>query len=229
MDKHTAYFNILSALPQPGCAVCRLAHDVEVQYIRDVLYSQTTAVNTRARLRAARGFCLYHARQLDEIGHALDVSIIYQDILMTLRDVLKKASLRPVAWRRGRIKNIRRVKLSGALAPQGPCPACAHRAELEAVYVETWLDHLPDPEFCARLRAADPLCLTHLRQAIEVVPSPEQFETLREIQIAHWQPLIVELGEFVRKNDYRFHDEQVGKEGNAWIRAVDAVIGTRKL
>jgi len=222
LDKHTAYFNILSALPQPGCVVCRLGHDVEIRYIRGVLYSQTTAVNTRAELRDARGFCLYHARQLEEIGYALDISIVYQDILMTLRDVLDKPPLRRAAGRRGR------TRLSDALAPQRVCPACAYRAELEAVYVETWLDHLLDADFIAKVRAADPLCLAHFCQAVEIAPSAEQFETLREIQIAHWQPLIAELGEFVRKNDYRFHDERIGREGDAWIRAVDAIAGTRK-
>jgi len=222
LDKHTAYFNILGALPQPGCAICRLVHTVEVHYIRDVLYSRTTDVKTRAELRSARGFCRPHARQLDEIGHALDVSIIYQDILKTLNEALERPSARQAATRRGK------GQLADALAPQQECPACTHRAELEAVYVETFLDHMADPDFVSKVRSADPLCLTHLRQVIEEGPSPERFQALRDIQIAHWEKLISELGEFVRKNDHRFHHEAIGEEGNAWIRAVDAIVGTLK-
>ena len=221
MDKHTAYFNILGALPQSGCAVCRLGHEAEVKYIRNLLYSKTTTVSTRAELRRARGFCLYHARQLDEIGHALDVSIIYQDILMTVRDLLQKPSPRQVTmWGRRR-------QLSQALAPEQDCPACLHRAELEVIYLETLLDHLVDPEFVSKVRASSPLCLAHLRRAIEIVPSAAQFQTLREVQLAHWEPLIAELGEFVRKNDHRFQDLEIGEERDAWIRAVDAITGTR--
>jgi len=220
LDKHTAYFNILGALPQAGCAICRLAHTVELHYIRDVLYSRTTDVKTRAELRSARGFCRPHAQQLDAIGHALDVSIIYQDILMTLKEALEQPSSRQVASRRGR------AQLVDALSVQRECPACIHRAELEAVYVETFLDHMADPEFVDRVRNADPLCLTHLLQAIEQGPSSERFQVLRDIQLAHWEQLIAELGEFVRKNDHRFHNEVIGKEGDAWIRAIDAIFGT---
>ena len=222
MDKHTAYYNILAALPQAGCAVCRLGHDVEVKYIRDVLYSKTTSIRSRVELRAARGYCLNHARQLDEIGQALDVSIVYQDILTTLKQALEGPSSRQVTTRRGR------KQLSDALAAEIECPACTYRAEMEAIYIETFLDHLADPEFVAQVRSADPLCLAHFRQVIEEGPSAEQFQALREAQIQHWEQLITELGEFVRKNDYRYHDEPVGPEGTAWLRAVDAVAGTRE-
>jgi hypothetical protein len=223
LDKHTAYYNILGALPQPGCVVCRLGHAVEVKYIEDVLYSKTTAIETRAEWRDARGLCLPHARQLDEIGHALGVSLIYQDILLTLRQILDKPSRQQAVRRRGR------KALAEHLAPQIQCPACACRASLEAVYVEVWLDHILEPAFLEQVQAGDPLCLPHLRQAVRQVSDSVRFGQLRESQSAHWERLIAELGEFVRKNDYRFQHEQVGREGSAWVRAVDAIAGTREL
>ena len=222
MDKHTAYFNILDALPRSGCIVCGLGHDVEVKYIRDVLYSQTTSVETRAEWRKARGLCLFHARQLDKIGHALGVSIFYQDITLTLKELLEQPSPQRAANRRGR------RRLSGALAPEIACPACTHRDTLETVYIETLLDHLEDPAFVDKLRVADPLCVVHLRSAIEAVPDARRFQTLRDIQIAHWEGLIAELGEFIRKHDHRFQDEAVGREGSAWLRTLDAIAGKLK-
>ena len=220
LDKHTAYYNLLDALPQPGCALCRLGHEVEVHYIENVLYSKTTAISTRAEWRQARGLCLTHARQLDQIGHALGVSLFYQDILLTLKQVLERASPQRAARRGGK------RRLLEELAPEVECPACAYRALLEAVYVETLLDHLVDPEFVDRLREADPLCLTHCRHALEVVSDAESFRTLRDVQVEHWEQLIAELEEFARKNDHRFQHETVGQEGTAWLRAVDAVAGT---
>jgi hypothetical protein len=142
---------------------------------------------------------------------------------MTLEELLEKPSPRQAASKRG--KN----NLSVALGPQGPCPACAHRAELTDVYVETLLDHMVDPEFIAKVRAATPLCLSHYRQTIEKGAPPDVFQTLREIQVAHWERLIRELGEFVRKHDHRFRHEQINQEGTAWIRAIDAIVGTRDL
>lgn len=222
MDKHTAYFNILDALPQRGCVVCRLGHDVEVSYITDVLYSKTTSVKTRAELRSARGFCMTHARQLEKIGHALDLSIIYQDILMTLREALERPSPRRATSRRGR------SYVANALAPQSRCPACIHRDELEVVYIETFIEHMAEAAFVSRVLNADPLCLPHYRQAIEHGMSAATFEALRETQIAHWEALIAELGEFVRKHDHRFRHEKIGPEGTAWIRTIDAITGTRE-
>jgi hypothetical protein len=222
LDKHTAYFNILDALPQRGCVFCRLGHYVEVSFITDVLYSKTTSVQMRGELRKARGFCLDHARQLDDIGHALDLSIIYQDILMTLQEEIEKPTAQQAVGRRGK----RRV--AGAMGAQAECPACAWRTQLEEVYIETFLDHLVDPAFVAQVRTADPICLQHYRQAIEQRITAAQFQTLREMQVAHWKTLIAELGEFVRKHDHRFRHEPVGQEGDAWIRAIDAIVGTRK-
>ena len=220
MDKHIAYYNLLDALPQPGCALCRLGHEVEVNYIEDVLYSKTTAISTRAEWRQARGLCLTHARQLDQIGHALGVSLFYQDILLTLKELLERAPPQQAVRQRGK------RRFQEGLAPGVECPACAYRAMLEAVYIETLLDHLMDPEFVAKLRKADPLCLTHLRQAIDVVSDPESFRVLRDVQVEHWEKLIAELAEFARKNDHRFQHESVGGEGDAWLRAVDAIAGT---
>jgi hypothetical protein len=222
LDKHTAYFNLRAALPKPGCVVCRLGHDVEVKYIEGVLYSQTTSIETRALWRESRGLCLMHARQLDQIGHALGVSLFYQDITLTLKQALEGPSPQRAVSRRGK------KKLSEALSPGIECPACAHRDTLEAVYVETLLDHLPDAAFVAKLRAADPLCVPHFRRAIEQAVDAEQFRTLRDIQVEHWERLIVELAEFVRKNDHRFQNEAVGQEGTAWLRTVDAIAGTCK-
>jgi hypothetical protein len=222
LDKHTAYFNVLDALPQPGCALCRLGHEVEVKYIEDVLYSKTTSINTRAEWRQSRGLCIDHVRQLDQIGHALGVSLIYQDITLTLKELLERMSPQQAIRRRGK------RRLLEMLAPRAKCPACAYRATLEAVYIETLLDHLGDGEFVAGLREADPLCLAHFRHAIEVVSDGESFRILRDVQIEHWEGLIAELGEFIRKNDHRFQHEAVGREGTAWFRALDAIAGTRK-
>jgi hypothetical protein len=222
LDKHTAYYHLLDALPQPKCALCRLGHEVEVKYIENVLYSKTTAISIRAEWREARGLCLPHAEQLDQIGHALGVSLFYQDITSTLKELLTEVSPQQAIRKRGK------RRLSTALAPDVECPACAYRSMLEAVYIETLLEHLDDPEFVNRLREADPLCVPHFRQAIELVSDADRFRILRDIQTQQWERLIAELDEFIRKNDHRFQHEPVGQEGTAWLRALDAIAGTRK-
>ena len=39
-----------------------------------------------------------------------------------------------------------------------------------------------------------------------------------------WQE-IADLGEFIRKNDYRYSDEPVGTERDAWLRALESISG----
>jgi hypothetical protein len=196
---------------------------VALKYVRDVLYSKTTSVSTRAEWRKARGLCPFHARSLDEIGNALGVSIIYQDIALTLRDLVEKPMSRQALGRRGR------RRLVEALSPRGECPACAYQNSLEDVYLEVWLDHLLDVAFVDRVRAADPLCLAHFCRALERAPDTQRFEVLREVQVGHWSALIAELGEFIRKADHRYQHETIGKEGSAWLRVLDAIAGSLRL
>ncbi len=186
--------------------------------MHNLLYGKATIVKTRVEMRDARGLCAFHAQLLRQVGHALDVSIFYQDILQTLKELLISSSTRP-SWRKpGK-------RLAASLAPRAPCPACVYRAEFERIYIETLLDHLPEPDFVERLRGAAPLCLRHFCQAVETAPSREHVAILRSLQLAHWERLVSELDEFIRKNDYRFSDEPIGEEGDAWLRAVSAVAG----
>jgi hypothetical protein len=46
-----------------------------------------------------------------------------------------------------------------------------------------------------------------------------------EAQKAIWQRLSAELSEFIRKKDHRFQNESFGPEGDAWLRAIEAVVG----
>jgi len=43
-----------------------------------------------------------------------------------------------------------------------------------------------------------------------------------------WERLAGQLGERIRKSDYRFRDEPWGQEGDAWRRAIPALVGARR-
>jgi hypothetical protein len=53
------------------------------------------------------------------------------------------------------------------------------------------------------------------------------FDALVEAQRAIWQRLVDELGEAIRKSDYRFYGELLSNEGHAWRRAIAALGGNR--
>ncbi|HXW00013.1 MAG TPA: hypothetical protein VEC93_16455, partial [Anaerolineae bacterium] len=65
----------------------------------------------------------------------------------------------------------------------------------------------------------------HFRLALAQIADQETFTTLVESQKAIWQRLSAELSEFIRKKDHRFQNESFGPEGDAWLRAIEAVVG----
>jgi hypothetical protein len=57
------------------------------------------------------------------------------------------------------------------------------------------------------------------------MPKPPIY--LQFICQARIKALRAELGEFIRKNDYHFHAEPIGNEGNAWKRAAALTNGAK--
>ncbi len=111
--------------------------------------------------------------------------------------------------------------------PHVACPACAMREHYERIYLGTLLEHLGEEAVAQALRAAGGLCLIHLDQAGTVTRDTALLRRLVELQQVCMQALDHELSEFIRKHDYRFSDEGMRGEGNAWIRAIELVAGKR--
>jgi len=78
------------------------------------------------------------------------------------------------------------------------------------------------------LAASEGLCFPHLRSALEKIREAAACEQLLLIHRARLETLESELAEFIRKNDYRFKAEGFGKEGDAWLRAVGLIAGSRR-
>ncbi|HXQ35636.1 MAG TPA: DUF6062 family protein, partial [Anaerolineales bacterium] len=78
------------------------------------------------------------------------------------------------------------------------------------------------------LEASDGLCLPHLSLALEHVKEVSVCETLLNIHREKLESLSAQLGEFIRKNDYQAIKEGFGKEGDAWLRAISMIAGSRK-
>ncbi len=233
MDRHIAYQKLCEAVKEPGCPVCRLTLEAVASYLDHLMYADVNAIRLREQLRLSRGFCPEHARQVLGIGHALGVAIIYKDVIDNLIRALETGEYRPSPpWRRIKALSLHgdaaqeTTKVVEDLGPQRECPACAERRTMEDVFLGTINDHLEaDPEFVEALRQSDGLCLPHFRRALQLVPSRQAFNTLVSLQLAQWQALSQELGEFIRKHDYRFRHEGFDEEGDAWLRTVQQVIG----
>jgi len=165
-NKHVVAHQVFEALGEGGCPVCRLGLKAVWRDLDALSYECVNDPVSRAELRAARGFCNYHAWQFaDEIHDGLGTAIIYRDITNTMLHVLGAADLRPAS-------------LAAQLAPQQECPACRGLERSCRRYLDTLLEQMSDPSFRAHYVACDGLCLPHLVEGLQRARSWRDFDLL---------------------------------------------------
>lgn len=226
---------LVAALGRPGCALCRLLDDTAERFVDAVLFEMVNDLSVREELNAARGFCRRHAPLLVRTGSALGAATMIQGVVKTLLRELDAGGIETQPP--SRLRDLMRAggvggahpaaeRLAAALAPQTPCPVCAHETTYAGHYIETFLRQTtPDGPLAAAYRVSDGLCLPHFRAVVgRAMPGPA-LATLVAAQRAVWERLNRELDEFLRKSDYRFQKEPMGAERDSWQRAISAVSG----
>jgi hypothetical protein len=231
-------FKLLEACREPGCPVCRVEQQGVERYLDNQFYENVNSPAWRDRLRASHGFCHEHAwlGVNKRLGDALGYSIIYHDIANHLLNALDRdAGSAGVPRRRGSVlgqvpESLRKRidSFLAALHPRKRCPACEHRDEINRNLLSALVEDLLTPETQQALEASEGLCLSHLRGAMSYVRDGSQYEALLRIQRAKLESLKSELAEFIRKNDYQAIKEGFGSEGDAWLRAIGLMIGSRR-
>ena len=238
MTRHMSFYDLQAALVQPGCPVCRLAAEVAERYLDFILWERVMDPDLRRELRDARGFCRDHAWALVRPGSSLGIAVMLRDVLQDLLGSLDVAAEQPAANARRPLRRLRetidpqppevRAVVAARLDPQAEqsCPACVQCRVMEEVYLDVLLDNLTGADnLLDAYQSSDGLCLSHFRQAVRRVRSQPVLDTLLHAQRTIWERLDQQLGEVIRKNDYRYHDEPWGDEAGAWLRVVAALAG----
>ncbi|MBN1440361.1 MAG: hypothetical protein JW929_13215 [Anaerolineales bacterium] len=227
-----SYFDLLDACALPGCPVCRLEAKIVGGYLDVMLYENVNDPDAQAALRRSKGYCHAHSWLLTKISAspALGVAILYrqaaQEVLETLGSPKNGES--PPGDVRIRRKSAGVFDdILGRLNPKAQCPACAHRDKMIEFILKTMLEALDrvDDRMQSALSASGGLCLPHLRRALEMSKSQTTSDFLRRQAGEKLSALIGELNEFIRKNDYRFAGEGMGKEGDSWRRILAWMAG----
>jgi hypothetical protein len=231
------YFELLDACDQPGCPVCRLAQRSVQSYLDILFYENVNDGGIRQRLRRSMGFCNLHAWQILEtgVGDALGVSMIYHDILENvLRRLPRGDSYSASSPQGGLLSSLgllpkRLPELMNnaiqALTPKAVCPACEQLEISTDIILSTFVESLDKEEFVQAFRSSSGLCLPHFRQSLERVRKEEHSQTLLAIEWNKLKNLSTELAEIIRKNDYRFREEEFGEERDAWLRVIGVAAG----
>lgn len=230
-------FVLRDALTNPGCAVCRLKAESADQFVESLLWEGVNDPVRRNEIRQAQGFCHPHTWSLVRTGASLGSAIMMRDLLEnTLAAMANGLSQAKPGWSLRRTFHALNPKhpapgtahLVARLKPRRGCPACAWAEEMEGIYLDGLLGNLlVEDDLLAAYRASDGLCLPHLRQALARCRGRRARVALVNAQREIWERLMGDLSEFIRKNDYRFQDKQMGRERNAWIRGIAAMAGAR--
>jgi hypothetical protein len=230
-------YNLREACRKPGCPICRLEQRSVERYLDNQFYENVNTPKLRNWLRASLGFCQEHAwLAVDQrLGDALGFAIIYRDVINGILTRLEngvpyRASRRSMTLLKRIPEQVRNIveRMLYAFTPQKHCPACQHRDEMTRITISELVKELETPEMANALQVSDGLCVPHLRLALEHVKNVSACEKLLAIHREKLESLKAELTEFIRKNDYQFMAEGFGKEGNAWLRAIGLIAGSRK-
>ena len=190
-SRHRLYYDLLDAFRQEGCPLCRLGKLTVARYLDILAYENVNDPGVRDKLRAARGFCNYHAYQfLEEVRDLLGVGIIYRDVANAVVLALPTSSNgvlpRPVLsiLRTGSEEASEDPGLATLLRPTGVCPTCKALDEGVSDRLHAFLEHLPEPDFRAAYEDSSGLCYPHFLEALEQVREGKQLELLVATQEA---------------------------------------------
>lgn len=225
--KHTPYYELLDALGQVGCPICRLAERSAERYLDGLLYEAVLDPSVRERLRRSRGFCREHTTMLRRVpGRALGIALIYRDIIRDVMTTATAARQQKAPSLLDRLLHRRPHEAATDLATKRPCPACLNSAEAEGRHIDTLITYLSDDTLYTAYTQKEGLCLAHLLGAMErAADDAVAVQRLLGPQIERYSRLLHELDEFIRKRDHRFRHEPYGDEGDAWLRAMSAIAG----
>ncbi len=226
MPSSTAY-SFLEACRAPGCPVCRLEQRAIERYLENKFYESVNSVTWRDELRQSFGFCHEHTWLAvnGRLGDALGFSIISRDLVNSiLKQLNEEGSSSSTSGRRTSVLK----QILYALTPRKRCPVCEHRDETTRRVISVLVEELDQPNMTDALESSDGLCLPHLRLVLEHAKDTSDYETLIRIHREKLETLRAELDEFIRKSEYKAVKEGFGPEGNAWLRAVSMLTGSRK-
>jgi hypothetical protein len=212
----------MEACQQAGCIVCRAAKQSTRRYLDSWKYELFTEVGIRGDLRKSQGFCHKHTWELAGMGAGLPLAQAYRDIISDTVEQIQGVGEPLLGGSNGLLRRI--FDVPPARRERAPCPACIQHQKAEERYLDTIRKVLVLDDFYKRFASSNGLCLEHFAQAC-VGLSGDGLGRLKKAELDCLQRLEGQLGELIRKHDYRFKDEERGEEMVSWRWAAGIVAG----
>lgn len=222
-DDDIVFFAVKDALAEGGCPVCRVAYKRTRRYLWGFLYERVNDPQTREELLASRGFCARHAWALGQFHDALGVAIVYCHLVQDLERNIARVGTEKTIWRGGRALA---AQLRKALTPSQECPACQQVKEVETAALDALIRRIQRRDVWERLSGPSGLCLPHFTAGLALARDSATAHRLLGAELAALAVVVRDLGELIRKHDYRFSREGLTpEEGRSWTRAIEFLVG----
>jgi hypothetical protein len=237
-----AQIHLDEALRHRGCPLCYLGSLDVLRYLWYLLYEYVTSPATHDRLERSWGFCHEHAWLVQEMNWRQDqdgtsTANLCEWQIDRFRTILQRHLVRyrpsTTASRLFR-RRIQKPRLAQAvladLAPVEECPACVVRHGSEQATIRTLVELLRDrQELRALYQQSFGLCFPHFKTFLEAAQAEEEvLAFIIAVQSDKLTQLSSELGEYLRKHDYRFSHEPYGEERDSFIRATEILVGAKR-
>ncbi len=235
---HLGHFSLIEACNQVGCPICTIEHNAVSTYLQAILSHYVDDSDMRERLCLTWGYCHTHARMLPTVerGNLLTIAVMYQDILekgvtpvLTRKKGIPKRSFLSSVTRR-LFKGKQQMASGQRLPLRNVCLACNVEREVETTVLQILLNALAkqDEQMLEALHRSDGICLPHVSRALTLAQNASSHGYLLDVVQAKIALIQAELGEFIRKHDYRYQHESVGDEKWSWKRAITLIVGNRQ-
>jgi hypothetical protein len=213
---------IVEALDQQGCALCRVLDRAEQWEMTCFLREGFRAPDARLRFIAGDGFCRRHGWLFHRLSEDRQTGFPIADLYRLLLD----RDLELLGKFEAKVARKRRRGLRAGFRAAA-CPACewadAHLHRKAAFFLEA----LASPAVRSRYSTSDGLCSPHFHAVLK--KTPDANSKLAQFLVRDWRQrlerLARSLDEFDRKRDHRFAKEPRGSEQAAWIDAIRRYAG----
>jgi len=227
------YFDLIDSFKIPGCPLCNRIKGLSWKFLDNLFYERVTDVWTRVGLRKAKGFCNWHAWMSSELpcGNS-GIAIIYKDLLdAEIGGLSKWVKRKFFPNKRMDFRRLRKRSdpFFSSWGNKTSCPICKSVEEHEKMAMGVLLDFIDEEAFCQEFEKSSGVCLRHLVQIMQTFSEHPNLKFLIEKQLQKYQSLSDELGEFIRKLDYRFSKEPRGSEVDSWKRVIKQFSGEREI
>lgn len=224
MDKHTPYYELLEAIRDAGCPICRLAVRSGDRFLETYSYEHVNDIEIRELVRLAKGFCHNHTWRLFHKHSPLGTALTFYDILGEAAHQIGAARERQglLSSLAGRVRK--------RLAPEGTCLGCDAQSNAEQRHLGLLVESLRNErEAQEAYGSADGLCLHHLRAALRARPSREATDILLRVQEQRIAAVREQMSEIVRKADYRVKERVTQADIDSLPAALAQVVGQEAL